>query len=233
MFTELIHAALQNLLFFALHMDYGGVFPKQLSKAEEAKCIADMKNGDFAARNKLIEHNLRLVAYIVRKHYSDSGEQEELISIGTIGLIRAAETFNDEKSVNFSTYASTCIQNQIKMYFRKASQRKNEVYLNDPIDTDKNGNEITIADIYKDKTDVYEDVTLKIDSSKLYEMVNTILDKREKQIICYRYGLATNNNKAMKPMTQKEVASILKISRSYVSRIEKKALERLREEFEK
>lgn len=233
MFTELIQAALQNLLFFALHMDYGGTFPKQLSKTEEARCIEDMENGDFSARNKLIEHNLRLVAYIVRKHYSDSGEQEELISIGTIGLIRAAETFDSKKAISFSTYASTCIQNQIKMYFRKANQRKNEVYLSEPIDTDKNGNEITIADIYKDKTDVYEDVTLKIDSEKLYLLVNSVLDEREREIICKRYGLMPSSGKMCKPLTQKEVAAALGISRSYVSRIEKKALETLRGEFEK
>lgn len=232
MFSLLIQAALQNLLFFALHMDYGGAFPKQLSKAEEAKCIREMESGDFSARNRLIEHNLRLVAYIVRKHYADSGEQEELISIGTIGLIKAAETFDSTKSINFSTYASTCVQNEIKMYFRKANQRKNEVYLSEPIDTDKNGNEITIADIYRDKTDVYEDVNLKIESEKLYLLVNTVLDEREKMIICHRYGLSTSDGKPVKPMTQREVAAALGISRSYVSRIEKKALETLRAEFD-
>ena len=229
MFNELLETALRNLLIFALHLDSGS-FPRLLSKKEEAELTKRSSEGDSEARNKLIEHNLRLVAYIVNKHYSESRDTEDLISIGTIGLIRAAETFDPAKDISFSTYASTCIQNQIKMYFRKNKHRASEVYLNDPIDTDKNGNEITMADIFSDSICVDEEVELKIDMDKLYEYVNSLLDKREREIIVKRYGLSVGR-KAARPMTQREVADKLGISRSYVSRIEKKALAKLKAEF--
>ena len=126
MFMDLFGTALENLLFFALHLD-GSYYPKQFTKKEEQECLQRIAAGDPAARNELIEHNLRLVAYIVNKHYGDSKEQEDLISIGTIGLIKAAETFDTEKAISFSTYASTCIRNQIKMYFRKTKHKSSEV----------------------------------------------------------------------------------------------------------
>ena len=232
MFGELFETAFQNLLFFALHLD-GGYFPKQFTKKEEQECIARIVKGDPEARNELIEHNLRLVVFIVNKHYGDSKEQEDLISIGTIGLIRAAETFNPEKAISFSTYASTCIRNQIKMYFRKTKHKSSEVYMNEPIDTDKNGNELTIADIFKDSVCVDDEVDLRINMEKLYKLVDTVLDDREKLIISKRYGLICADGTVSRPLAQREVAKLLNISRSYVSRIEKKALEKLKKGFER
>ena len=231
MFGGLLETALRSLIIFALHLD-GGSYPKQLSKKEEEKLTVLAAAGDVHARNKLIEHNLRLVAFIVNKHYSESRDPEDLISIGTIGLIRAAETFDPGKEISFSTYASTCIQNQIKMYFRKNKYRSAEVYMNDPIDTDKNGNEITLADIFSDGSSIDDEVDLKIDMQKLYRFVNSKLDEREKDIIVKRYGLSVNG-KASKPLTQREVADLLGISRSYVSRIEKRAIDKLKDEFSK
>jgi len=232
MFGELFETALHNLLFFALHLE-GGYFPKQFTKKEEQECIARIAAGDPKARNELIEHNLRLVVFIVNKHYGDSREQEDLISIGTIGLIRAAETFDPEKAISFSTYASTCIRNQIKMYFRKNKHKSSEVYMNEPIDTDKNGNELTIADIFKDSVCVDDEVDLRINMEKLYKLVGTVLDDRERLIISKRYGLICDDGTVSRPLAQREVAKLLNISRSYVSRIEKKALEKLKKEFEK
>ncbi|MBQ8825608.1 MAG: RNA polymerase sporulation sigma factor SigK [Oscillospiraceae bacterium] len=231
MFMDLFGTALENLLFFALHLD-GSYYPKQFSKKEEQECLQRIAAGDPAARNELIEHNLRLVAYIVNKHYGDSKEQEDLISIGTIGLIKAAETFDTEKAISFSTYASTCIRNQIKMYFRKTKHKSSEVYMNEPIDTDKNGNELTIADIFKDDVCVDDEVDLRINMEKLYEAVNTILDERERLIISKRYGLICADGTVSRPLAQREVAKMLNISRSYVSRIEKKAIEKLKKEFD-
>lgn len=229
MFMELLGTALRTLIVFALHLD-GGNYPRKLSKKEETELTVKAANGDKSARDKLIEHNLRLVAYIVNKHYSDSRDTEDLISIGTIGLIRAAETFDPAKDTNFSTYAGTCIQNQIKMHFRKNKRRSTDVYMNDPIDTDKNGNEITLADIFSDGSCIDDEVDLKIDREKLYSYVNTVLDDRERDIIIKRYGL-TVNGKASKPLAQREVADKLGISRSYVSRIEKRAIDKLKNEF--
>lgn len=231
MFSELLETALKNLLVFALHLD-GISFPRQLGKKEEEELTAKAYSGDENARNKLIEHNLRLVAYIVNKHYSESRDTEDLISIGTIGLIRAAETFDPAKDISFSTYASTCIQNQIKMYFRKNKHRSAEVYINDPIDTDKNGNEITLADIFSDGTCVDDEVDLKIDTERLYKLLEHTLDERERDIIVKRYGL-TVNGKSSVPLTQREIARKLGISRSYVSRIEKRAIDKLKNRFMK
>lgn len=232
MFGELFETALHNLLFFALHLE-GGYFPKQFSKKEEQECIKRIAEGDPKARNELIEHNLRLVVFIVNKHYGDSKEQEDLISIGTIGLIRAAETFDPEKAISFSTYASTCIRNQIKMYFRKNKHKSSEVYMNEPIDTDKNGNELTIADVFKDSVCVDDEVDLRINMEKLYKLVSTVLDDRERLIISKRYGLICDDGTVSRPLAQREVAKLLNISRSYVSRIEKKALDKLKKAFEK
>ncbi|MCM1335025.1 MAG: RNA polymerase sporulation sigma factor SigK [Bacteroides sp.] len=229
---DVIETAIRSLLFFALRLD-GGSYPRRLTKKEERELLLRIAEGDEGARNSLIEHNLRLVAYIVNKHYGDSREQEDLVSIGTIGLIKAAETFNPEKAISFSTYASTCIQNQIKMYFRKTKHKSAEVYMNEPIDTDKNGNEITIADIFKDDTCVDDEVDLKINMEKLYRYVNSVLDDRERLIVSRRYGLTGADGTVSRPLAQREVARLLGISRSYVSRIEKRALEKLKAEFEK
>ena len=231
MFSEFLGTALENLLFFALHLD-GGYYPKQFTKKEEQECLERIAAGDPKARNELIEHNLRLVAYIVNKHYSDSKEQEDLISIGTIGLIKAAETFDPEKAISFSTYASTCIRNQIKMYFRKMKHKNNEVYMNEPIDTDKNGNELTIADIFKDDVCVDDEVDLRINMEKLYKCLDKVLDERERLIISKRYGLICSDGTVSRPLAQREVAKLLNISRSYVSRIEKRAIDKLKREFD-
>lgn len=231
MFSEFLGTALENLLFFALHLD-GGYYPKQFTKKEEQECLERIAAGDPEARNELIEHNLRLVAYIVNKHYSDSKEQEDLISIGTIGLIKAAETFDPEKAISFSTYASTCIRNQIKMYFRKIKHKNNEVYMNEPIDTDKNGNELTIADIFKDDVCVDDEVDLRINMEKLYKCLDKVLDERERLIISKRYGLICSDGTVSRPLAQREVAKLLNISRSYVSRIEKRAIDKLKREFD-
>ena len=231
MFGFIIETALRNLLFFALHFDRTTNFPKPFSKKDETACIKRLKDGDEKARNDLIVHNLRLVSYIVKKHYSESREQDDLISIGIIGLIRAVETFSDDKSVNFSTYASKCIDNQIKMHFRKTKRLQSEVYIDAPIDEDKDGNPLTIADVFKDMADVENEVDLKIDLKKLYCYINETLDEREKLILCKRYGLSTNKGEVQTAMTQREVAKMLKISRSYVSRIEKKALSKLEKRF--
>ncbi len=231
MFNEFFGTALHNLLFFALHLD-GNYYPRQFTKKEEQECLERISAGDPKARNELIEHNLRLVAYIVNKHYGDSREQEDLISIGTIGLIKAAETFAPEKGISFSTYASTCIRNQIKMYFRKIKHKSSEVYMNEPIDTDKNGNELTIADIFKDDVCVDDEVDLRINMEKLYGCINNVLDERERLIISKRYGLICADGTVSRPLAQREVAKMLDISRSYVSRIEKKAIDKLKKEFD-
>ncbi|MCL2109218.1 MAG: RNA polymerase sporulation sigma factor SigK [Oscillospiraceae bacterium] len=232
MFLVLLEAALQNLMFLALHLENGGTFPRQLSKKEEAECIEKIEQGDECARNKLIVHNLRLVAFIVRKNYADSKDQDDLISIGTIGLIKAAETFKQSKKISFSTYASKCIDNQIKMHFRKVKKQLTEVFMNEPIDTDKDGNQITIADIFSDPTNIVDEVDLLINFKKLYEYINDSLSEREKVIISKRYGLNMGTKQGVKAMTQREVAAELNISRSYVSRIEKRALLILRDRFE-
>ena len=233
MFMLIIQAVLNNLIFFSLHFDRTSSFPKPLSKKKEQECIKLMEQGDKKARDKLIEHNLRLVAYIVKKRYSESNEQEDLISIGTIGLIRAVETFSGDKNTSFSTYAGKCIDNQIKMYFRKIKHQQTEMYLDAPIEIDKEGNPLTIADIFKDITDVSKEVDLRIDLQKLYRYINETLDEREKLILYNRYGLNSTKGVPNKALTQREVAQKLNISRSYVSRIEKKALKKLSERFEK
>lgn len=233
MFTSLIQTALQSLMFFALHFENSNSFPKQLSRKEEESCIAAIANGDQEARNRLIEHNLRLVAFIVKKHYSDSKEQDDLISIGIIGLIKATETFDYNRNINFSTYASKCINNQIRMHFRKIKHQSTEVYMDAPIDSDSEGNIITIADIFKDNANVADEVDLKINMQKLYKYINEELDQRETEIIAKRYGIANNSYSVQKIQTQREVAKELGISRSYVSRIEKRALEKLKYRFDK
>ena len=233
----LLEFALQNLLFIGLHLDSRSSFPKQLSPKEEEECIALIALGDMDARGKLIEHNLRLVAYIVNKNYPEAvrgcqQDADDLISIGTIGLIRAAETFDYTKGRRFSTYASRCIDNQIKMHFRKIKRQQSEVYINEPLETDSEGNTLTIADILASNVNIEEETELRINSQKLYRYIDEELDEREKEIICKRYGIRDGRGFVCEAMTQREIAKQLKISRSYISRIEKKALEKLRRRFE-
>ena len=154
MYLSLVWAALCNLLYFALHVTYSGSFPKPLTPRQERECLEKIRQGDLAAKNMLIEHNLRLVAHIVKKYYAISGEQEDLISIGTIGLIKAASTFDYEKSKKFSTYASKCIENEVLMHFRSRRKSASDVSLSEPVDTDREGNSLTLMDIMSEEVDM-------------------------------------------------------------------------------
>lgn len=219
-------AVLEHLLYFALHLEGNGAFPKPLTAKEERDCFEQMKEGSREAKNKLIEHNLRLVAHIAKKYYAMSGEQDDLISIGTIGLIKAVNTFSYDKGTRFATYASRCIENEILMHFRNLKKTASDVYINDPIDSDKDGNALTLMDVVSDENCMIDNIDLRIKSQKLYEYIEKSLGEREKLIIQLRYGLG-----GRRPMTQREIAKMMKISRSYVSRIEKKALITLRKCF--
>ncbi len=201
-------------------------FPQPLSAEEEKKYLQLMEMGDDHARRKLIEHNLRLVAHIIKK-FDCKEENEDLISIGTIGLIKAINTFNQGKGTRLATYAARCIENEILMHLRSSKKNKVEVSLQEPIGVDKEGNEITLLDILGTDPDVVlETVELKIAQKKLYEIIET-LKAREQKVLKMRFGLPGGERK-----TQKEIAKKLGISRSYVSRIEKKVIRKLAEEFE-
>ncbi len=214
--------------FFCMILGIGGQqnFPPPLSAKEETALFIKKKEGDMDARNKLIEHNLRLVAHIVRKYYASHPAQDELVSVGSLGLIKAVDTFSVEKGAKFATYASKCIQNEILMLFRSQKKLSYEVSINEMIDIDKDGNPLTYSDILCTEDTSAEDLELKIHIRKAIEYINTLLDEREREIIILRYGLGKEI-----PKTQHEVAETLGISRSYVSRIEKKALLILREKF--
>lgn len=227
MFGGLISRLLEHMLYFALHLDSTTVFPKPLSAEKEAEAFARMADGDASARSELIEHNLRLVAHVVKKYYSPNTDSEELISIGTIGLIKAVNSFNNSKSTRFATYAAKCIENEVLMYFRSAKKSARDVYLDEPVDTDKDGNSMSLMDIIAEDDDMVDRIEVMIRSKQLYGFIDECLDEREKEIIRHRYGLY-----GIKPLTQREVADKLNISRSYVSRIEKKALEKLKERYE-
>lgn len=228
MFGGLISWLMENMLYFALHMESGTVFPKPLSAQQEAEAFRLMAEGDTSARSELIEHNLRLVAHVVKKYYTSNADTEELISIGTVGLIKAVSTFNNSKSTRFATYAAKCIDNEILMYFRSAKKSARDVYLDEPVDVDKDGNSMSLMDIIAEDDNMVDRIDTMIKSRQLYGFVENSLDDREREIILYRYGLY-----GKKPLTQREVAEKLDISRSYVSRIEKKALEKLKNEYEK
>ncbi len=214
---------LSGIIIFALHVTAANSFPKPLSKEEEENCFIEMKNGNIEARNRLIEHNLRLVAHIVKKYYSNSDEQDDLISIGTIGLIKAVSTFSYEKGTRFATYGARCIENEILMYFRNKKKYAQDVSFFEPIDSDKDGNALSIMDTLAEEKSVTEDIENKIYTENLYKVVDSELSAREKQIIELRYGL-----RGRRAYTQREIASKLGISRSYVSRIEKKAIDILK-----
>jgi RNA polymerase sporulation-specific sigma factor len=202
-------------------------FPLPLSLKEEHKQLELMRQGNKSARNKLIEHNLRLVAHVIKKYYTTNiNDQNDLVSIGTIGLIRAIDTFNMDKGIRLSSYAARCIENEILMFFRNVRKSAKKTSLDDPIDTDKNGNNLTLLDIMSTDDDIVENLDIKFKSEKLYSYIKSALSSRERTIIESRYGLYS------KPvLTQKEVSKRLNISRSYVSRIEKKALILLKKEF--
>ena len=216
---------IKSMLFFTGSYS-NTVFPEPLSEEDEEKYINAMLNGDIEARNKLIEHNLRLVAHIVKKFDTKDRDTDDLISIGTIGLIKGIDTYKDNKKTKITTYAARCIQNEILMHFRSNKKNGITVSLNDAIGHDKEGNEINLMDIIKDKSiDLFEDLDLK-NNIELLNKYLMLLSKREKDIIIKRYGLFNKRE-----MTQKEIAKSLHISRSYVSRIEKRALTKMLTEF--
>ena len=203
-------------------------FEKPLTPEEEVNYLTKFKEeNDESAKEILIERNMRLVAHIAKKYNNSSEDQDDLISIGTIGLIKALETYNVDKGTKLATYASKCIENEILMNIRTNKKNKGQVSLQDPIGMDKEGNEISLIDVLGTDIDyILDQVELKVQISKLYEQLDKILTKREKEIILLRYGLTTYGYK-----TQREIAQQLNISRSYVSRIEKRALKRLKKEL--
>ncbi len=223
---NLILQLITNVYYFALHVTGAGSFPAPLSSKRETELLLKSQKGDLDARNTLIEHNLRLVAHIVKKYYAASSNQDDLISIGTIGLIKAVSTFKSDKNIRLATYASRCIENEILMYFRNQKKSAQDVYINDPIDSDKDGNTLTLIDAIADKTDIVEELDTKMKLEKLKSIINNTLDPRELEIITLRYGLG-----GVTELTQREIAAKLNISRSYVSRIEKSALKKLRSRF--
>lgn len=217
---------LSSFFYFFLHVTGSGSFPKALTKTEEQKYLADMAAGDKTARQKLIEHNLRLVAHIAKKYYADENDRDDLVSIGTIGLIKAVDTFKPERGTRLSSYASRCIENEILMHFRSTKKNAQDVSLNEPIDTDRDGNTLTLLDTIAADDNIVEDIDLRIKVKKLYRAISTALTPREREIVLLRYGLS-----GQRPLVQREVAKKLHISRSYISRLEKKALQKLRSEI--
>ncbi|HHV45048.1 MAG TPA: RNA polymerase sporulation sigma factor SigK [Firmicutes bacterium] len=222
-FSSLLGSLVESLACLAAYVTNSGVFPKPLPPAEEAKLLRKMQEGDERARNILIEHNLRLVAHIVKKFENTYNEVDDLISIGTIGLIKAINTFRPDRNTRLATYAARCIENEILMHLRATKKLKGEVMLQDPIGSDKEGNEITLMDILSSDEDVGEKVELKIEQERLLEKMDR-LGKREREVLALRYGLDGGPRK-----TQREISKRLGISRSYVSRIEKKAINKLQD----
>lgn len=218
----------QYIFLFVLHIAHSESFPKPLKKAEEQHYLELAAKGDKNARNILVEHNLRLVAHIIKKYYQNDSAQDDLVSIGTIGLIKAINTFDINKNIKLSSYASRCIENEILMHFRNNRKSSQDVSLNDTIDTDKDGNPLTLMDIIASDMDVAEDVDTKLHLDVLNDYIDEVLTPREKEIIIKRYGIG-----GTKIQTQRELAKKLDISRSYISRIEKKALEKLKKRYEK
>lgn len=219
-----IFALLSNVLCFVLHVTDTDSFPRAMTKKEEEQEIEKMKNGDDAARKTLIERNLRLVAHVVKKYYTPNLDQDDLISVGTIGLIKGVNSFNPQKSTKLSTYCARCIENEILMYFRSLKKQNGEISFEEPIDTDNEGNLLTLMDIIAVEDTIVEEIDTQNKLIKLTKLIKNMQPSREKDILVLRYGL-----NCKKPLTQKDVAKKLGISRSYVSRIEKRILEELRE----
>ncbi len=201
-------------------------FPPPLSAQEEREAFANMRIGDKAARDKIIEHNLRLVSHMIRKYYASYPSPDDLLSIGSLGLIKAVDTFRYEVGTRFATYGAKCIQNEILMFFRAQKKAGMEVSINETIDVDRDGNPLTYLDIISVPDTINEDVDLKSHTERVRALVDTVLTEREREIVVLRYGLC-----GYQPRTQREVAKYLNISRSYVSRIEKKALSKLKDAF--
>lgn len=225
-FAALAYFFKQLMLFVSFVKN--NAFPQPLSSTEEKEMLERMAKGDREARNRLIEHNLRLVAHIVKKFENTGEDNEDLISIGTIGLIKAIESYSPEKGTKLATYAARCIENEILMYLRSLKKTKKDVSLQDPIGQDREGNEISLMDVLKsDNDDIIDKIQLNMEKKKIYKYIH-VLDAREREVIISRFGLDENEE-----LTQREIAKNLGISRSYVSRIEKRALMKLFHEFYK
>lgn len=223
-------ALLLNSLFLTLRLSggEGGSFPRPLKAEEERACLEAMWTGDRSARDRLIEHNLRLVAHIVKKYYTPNGDTDDLISIGTIGLIKGIRTFKPDKNVRLATYASRCIENEILMYLRKSSNRRQEASIDEPLNTDGDGNELLLSDVLSsDQNQVGYEIEQDVERAMLHQAIDA-LDGREKTIMQMRFGLVDGVER-----TQKEVADAIGISQSYISRLEKRIIRRLRRELER
>lgn len=218
---------IDSMILLTAYVSNGSSFPQPLDEKEEKYYLKKFKEGDSLAKGILIERNLRLVAHIVKKYSYPHKDMDDLISIGTVGLIKAIDSFDTSKGTRLATYAARCIENEILMLIRNTKKIKNEVYLQEPIGVDKEGNEISLMDVLSSEEDsVIEVVENRIQVRKLYDKINICLTDREKIIIKMRYGLTDG-----KPKTQREIAALLQISRSYVSRIEKRALKKMYKGF--
>lgn len=216
-----------NALCFPLHLPNTGSFPRPLKPAEERAYLERSAQGDLEARNLLVEHNLRLVSHILKKYYVQPGDQDDLISIGTIGLIKGVTTFKPDRKVRLATYASRCIENEILMYFRSQRKYQGDVSLSDALEADQEGNALSLMDVIRVDDDMLETLDAQESCARVRRCVQTCLTEREARVIALRYGLD-----GAVPRTQREIAAQCGISRSYVSRLEKKALEKLREALE-
>ena len=218
---------LKSAIFVVGYIQGSNLFPEPLSQDEERKCLEQMANGNEEARNILIERNLRLVAHVAKKYSTTNVDQDDLISIGTIGLIKGINSFKLDKGSKLSTYVSRCIDNEILMHLRATKKLGVEVYLNEPIGKDKDDNVVTLQEVLEnDERNIEDEVDLKIKIKLLYEKIKSVLKDREKTILELRFGLGGH-----KPKTQHEIAEMMGISRSYVSRIETKAISKLAKEF--
>ena len=223
MLLSFLDVIMNSITLLVSYVANGESFPKPLSSKEEKYYLERFKTGDIDARNILIEHNLRLVAHIAKKYNGATNDNDDIISIGTIGLIKGITSFNADKGTRLATYAARCIENEILMLIRSKKKTQGDVMLSDAVGTDKEGNQIMLIDVLKsDDSDVFDKINNKIAIKKLYNNIKKELDERERKVIVMRYGLIDG-----KCYTQREVARILKISRSYVSRIEKRAIEKL------
>lgn len=222
MFTAAVWLMFSSILCSLRLSSAGSSFPKPLTAAEERYYLARSAQGDLEARNTLIERNLRLVAHIMKKYYTQSADQEDLISIGTIGLIKGISTFDASKGARLATYAARCVENEILMYFRSLKKGAQDVSLSDCIETGRDGNTLSLLDTICSEEDLFEDLSTRELHGQLRALVDTVLSPREKLVITLRYGLDGSA-----PLTQREIAAKCAISRSYVSRIEKKALKTL------
>lgn len=226
MLTAAVWVMLSSMLY-SLRLDNAGSFPKPLTAAEERHYLELASNGDVTARNILIERNLRLVAHIMKKYYAQTDDQEDLISIGTIGLIKGIESFDPQKGARLATYAARCVENEILMYFRSQKKTTGDVSLSEYIETGSDGTALSLMDVVCSDEDLFEQMSKQETCAKLYRAIDRCLTPREKNIIILRYGLG-----GRKPRTQRQIGELCGISRSYVSRIEKKALKKLADAME-